>query len=281
MSRRKTNWHEATVCAIQIDLKEYSQLLKYHSEYILGTKSNYRMDLLVINKISDVPLNHNPISKIFSTYNIFEIKGIHSTLTSDAYYKTQGYAGLFINSYGKTNQLSRKDVTLSFITRKYPRKLIHHLTKDCKLPIVKTSPGVYYIDKEMYRTQIIITSELAPKDNLYLRCLTNQLSDSDLTEQLVQDYKQHQEQELYIRYLNQLTHANTRKDGVTTMYCEGLFELFGTSSKEIKEQATAEANEIITKQADTITEQADIITELSNTIATLKKLLAANGISVV
>lgn len=245
MKRRNTNWHEATICAIQIDLKEYSHLLQYHPEYILGNKRNYRIDLLVINKLTDEPLDNNPISQLFSTYNIFEIKGIHSTLTSDAYYKTHGYAGHFIDSHGQTNQLTRNDITLSFVSRKFPRKLITHLTKECKLTVAKMSPGVYYVNKEMYRTQIIVTSELSAPNNLYLRCLTNNLCDSNLTNRLMNDYKQHQNQEIYTKYLNQLTHANKRKDGVTPMYCEGIFELFGTSSKEIEENAT----EIATQKA--------------------------------
>ena len=74
LKKRNTNWHEAAVCAVQIDLQEYAHLLQFLSEYI------------------------------FKTYNLFEIKGIGSSISTDSYYNAIGYVGLFINQSGKPNQ---------------------------------------------------------------------------------------------------------------------------------------------------------------------------------
>lgn len=90
MILRRTNWHEAAVCAIQIDLRDYAHMLEYHPEYTLSNNNN-RIDLLVIRKLLNEPIPKS-IARIFKSYNLFEIKGICSSLTTDAYYKTNGHA---------------------------------------------------------------------------------------------------------------------------------------------------------------------------------------------
>ena len=82
-----------------------------------------------------------------------------------------------------------------------------------KKTIENYAPGIYYIHREMYRTQVIVTSELSPDENLYLRCLTNQLTKEDvpLVEDLVTDYRKNQEQTEYLKYMDYLA-KRTRKD---------------------------------------------------------------------
>ena len=117
----RTDWHEAIFCAVQIDLKEYSHLLEYHKEKSLSANGN-RMDMLVIKKQSGFQIPKH-IASIFRTHNIFEMKGLGSSLTSDAYHKTNGHAGYYIDLYPGTNTLSRHDISLTFPTLHYPRKL--------------------------------------------------------------------------------------------------------------------------------------------------------------
>lgn len=63
--------------------------------------------------------------------------------------------------------------------------------------------------------------------------MTNQLQDISLINRLADDYQAHKEQEIYIKYLHQITIANYTKKGEFLMVCEGLFNLYGTSSEEI------------------------------------------------
>lgn len=270
MKNHRVNWHEAAVCAMQIELRDYSQFLTFYPEYVLG-KNNYRIDLLIIHKLPNVSIPKN-IARIFNTYNIFEIKGIGSSITTDSYYKTNGYAGLLIDSCGKRNQYARQNISLSFLCTRYPRNLFRHLTKDCKLVLEKFSPGIYYIHNEMYQTQVLVTSELPPEENLYLRCMCNNISDTLMANRLAHDYKAHSDQEIYVKYMEQITNANNYTKGVSPMICEGILNLCGTSSKEIEEraiQATKEADaKIYIPQINKLTEENDY----------LKKLLLANGI---
>ncbi len=227
-SKRRVNWHEAASCAFQIELIDYSHILEYISEYPLG-KNSYRID---------------------------------------SYYKTIGYAGLLIAQMGKSEHLSHRyqysslDVSLTLLSCHYPRKLMKHLKQDRKIPVAKISDGVYYINKETFHIQIIVTKELSPEDNLYLHCLTDNLQDTALVNRLTNDYKLHQEQEIYIKYLHQVSTANFKKTkGDKTMVCEGLLNLCGTSSAEIIERTKKEDAEYYLPQIDY-----------------LKSLLTENGI---
>lgn len=273
-SKPRVNWHEAASCAFQIELKDYSHILEYISEYPLG-KNSYRIDLLVIKKLTDEIIPKN-IAQIFRTFNLLEIKGVGSSVSIDSYYKTIGYAGLLIAQMRKTGnaprntQYSSLDVSLTFLSCHYPRKLMKHLTQERNLPVAKISDGVYYINKETFPIQIIVTKELSYEDNLYLHCLTGNLQDDALVSRLADDYKLHQEQEIYIKYLHQVSTANTKAKGDNTMMiCEGLLNLCGTSSAEIIERTKKEDAEYYLPQINQLTSQ--------NTY--LKSLLVKHNIS--
>lgn len=247
----RVNWHEAASCALQIELRDYSDLLEYLTEYILG-KNSYRIDLLVVKKLTSQVIPKN-IARIFKTFNLFEIKGLGSSVSIDSYYKTIGYAGLLIAQSGTKNQYSRHDISLTFLSCHYPQKLMKHLRslqKEKKLTIEKFSPGIYHINKETFNTQIIVTSRLSPEEYLYLHCLTNKLQDTGLVNRLADDYKLHQEQDIYIRYMHQLTTANKKTEGDLLMVCEGLLNLFGTSSEEIIERTRKEEAEYYLPKID-------------------------------
>lgn len=261
------NWHEAAACAVQIELRDYADILEFQSEYILG-RNSYRIDLLVIKKLTGQTIPKN-IARIFSDYNLFEIKGAGSSANINSYYKTIGYAGLFIDQASRTKQYTSLNISITFLSFHYPRKLIKHLQKERNLTVAKSSPGIYYISIETFKIQIIVTKELPPEENLYLCCLTNNLRDISLINKLADDYEKHQNQDIYIKYLHQLTAANIKAKGESLMVCEGLLNLFGTSSEEIIERTKKESDDYYMPK----------INELSSQIDYLKNLLKQNNIS--
>lgn len=282
-SVRHVNWHEAAACAIEIEPRDYASLLQFLTEYILG-KNSYRIDLLVIRKLSgqEIP---KKIARIFRTYNLFEVKGIHSSVSTATYYKTIGYAGLFIDQISAQTPITGLDVSITFLAFHYPRKLIRHLKDERKITVAKKWKGIYYISKETFKIQIIVTRELPPDENLYLRCLTDHLQDSALINRLADDYTehQHQNQSLYNRYMHQLTTANLKPKGGSHMVCEGLLNLFGTSSAEIIENTRRESEEYylpkINELADANKQLAVSNKLLSSQIDYLQSLLKQNNIS--
>lgn len=278
--RHNTNWHEAAVCAIQIELKDYDHLLEYLTEYPLG-KNSFRIDLLLIKKLSEQPIPKN-IAKIFKTFNLFEIKGLGSSINTDCYYKTIGYASLLIDQMGRINQYINTDISLSFLCLRYPRRLMNHLKKKRELTVAKSSPGVYYIINEIFIIQIIVTRELSSEDNLYLHCMTGNLNDVKLINRLAEDYKIHQEQEIYVKYMHQLSNANIRSKGESTMVCEGLLNLFGTSEEEIVARTKAREADFYLPKIEALTnenaQQSSFIDELSSQVNYLKNLLTEHNI---
>lgn len=259
--KHNTNWHEAAVCAVQIDLQEYTHLLQFLSEYTLG-RNHYRIDLLIIKKISEEIIPKN-IANIFKTYNLFEIKGIGSSISTDSYYKTIGYAGLLINQSGKRNQYTALDISLSFLSFHYPKKLMKHLQKDRKLIVEKFSNGVYYAINETFIVQIIVTKELPPEENLYLHCLTDNLNNTELIKQLVNDYQMHQGQDIYIRYMNQLTNANSNRKGESLMF------------EEMMERARIEAENYYTSLFDTLNDKVEQLSSTNEQLSSSNEQLAS------
>lgn len=293
---RRVNWHEAAVCAIQIELRDFADILEFHKEYVLG-KNNYRIDLLVIKMLSDhlVPKN---IARLFKTYNLFEIKGIHSSVTSSAYYKTIGYAALLLDQINNnSDQCSSMDISITFLSFHYPRKLIKYLRKNNNFTIEKYSDGIYYINNETFKIQIIVTRELPPEENLYLCCLTNNLRDISMIKQLADDYAKHQDSEIYNKYLYQLSTANLETKGESFMVNEWLFNLFGTSSEEIAAHAKQESDEYYLPKLNELSaavehlsssneqlslsneQQASFIKQLTSQVNYLEGLLMQNNIS--
>ena len=270
--RQRVNWHEAAACAVEIELRDYADRLQFLSEYILG-KNSYRIDMLIIKNLSRQAIPKN-IARIFRTYNLFEVKGIQDSLSISSYYKTIGYAGLLIdqlNSVG-SSKCSALDLSITFLTFRYLRKLIKHLIEDRHLDIAKDDEGIYHISIETFDVQIIVTQELPPEENLYLRCLTNHLKDITLIKRLADDYAQHQDQNIYIKYMNQLATANMKEEGESPMVCEGILNLCGTSSAEIiaKTRKESEAQ---------IRELSESVEQLSSQVNYLKELLKKNNIS--
>ncbi|MCM1155351.1 MAG: hypothetical protein NC392_08320 [Roseburia sp.] len=143
------------------------------------------------------------------------------------------------------------------------------------MTIVKVFPGVYYIYKETFTTQIIVTKELSSEDNLYLHCLTNNLQNTALINQLAEDYSKHQEQDIYIKYMHQIATANINKKGRSSMVCEGILNLCGTSSAEIIERTKKEDAEYYLPKINQLTSQND---RLSSQNTYLKSLLKEHNI---
>lgn len=266
MQKHHVNWHEAAICALQIELRDYADLLDFQPEFILGSNS-YRIDLLIIRKVSGIQIPKN-IARIFKTCNLFEIKGLHSSVTASSYYKTIGYAGLFIDQNSGEVQYTSLDVSLTFLAFRFPRKLVRHLRSERNIAVEKISDGVYHINKETFQAQIIVIPELPPEENLYLRCLSDRLRDASLTDRLADDYTKHMDHPIYTNYLNQLAAASFETKGELPMVCEGILNLCGTSSEEIFARAKKKFEDYYLPQID----------ELSSQIEYLQNLLRQNNI---
>ena len=143
-------WHPAFYAGIQIGFSEEAEKLIFENEHQLGTKPK-EIDVLIIKKNSSDTIHKN-IRRIFRKYNIVEYK-------------------------------SPEDITITFVCKSYPRKLIQHLERDRGLSIREQEEGIYYIDGDTFPIQMILTSELSRTSNFWLRNLTNDMEDAEEIEE--------------------------------------------------------------------------------------------------
>lgn len=270
---RRTDWHKAIFCAVQLDLKDYAHLLEYEREYTLSANKNH-IDMLVIKKQTTFQIPKH-IATIFKAHNIFEMKGLGSTLSKQAYYKTNGHAGYYINLFQEKNAPDRQDITLTFPTLHYPRKLFKHLTEKCNKAIENPFPGVYYIINEMYETQVLVINELSPEDSLFLHCLTPKLNNPFLIENLTKDYLSNKNNELYVDYMNQF--FKSHKKGEQPMVCEGLLNYFGTSSEEIAEKAREKERQFYLPQIEELIAKVNQLTSENNQLISKNNQLTSEN----
>lgn len=116
---------------------------------------------------------------------------------------------------------------------------------------------------------------------MYLYCLTKNLTNLNLINNLTEDYQLHKSDPLYASYLNQFLLSRTK--GEPLMVCEGIFKLYGTSSEEIMEQGIQKAQQIYLPQIEQLTSEKESLnlqnSLLVSEISKLKQLLAQNNIA--
>ena len=96
-----------------------------------------------------------------------------------------------------------------------------------------------------------------------------------MTKRLADDYAQHKDLDIYIKYLNQLATASLITKRESSMVCEGLFNLFGTTSEEVIARARKESEDYYLPQIDELSSSNKLLT---SQIDYLKNLLNQNNI---
>lgn len=116
---------------------------------------------------------HKNIGRIFRKHNIIEYKGPGDYLSLDDFYKVYGYACFYKADVNRVNEIGINELTISFISERYPGRLMKHLQNDVGLKVTKIEAGIYYVMGDKIPMQVIVTKELSTKENLWLRNLTN------------------------------------------------------------------------------------------------------------
>lgn len=224
MENRLLQWHPAFYAGIQIEFGDEVNKLIFEQEYNLSTKP-LQIDVLIIKKNYDGKIHKN-IGKIFKSYNIIEYKSPTDYLSVDDYYKVNAYAYLYKSLNNSVDEIKIYDLSITFVCRHFPRDLFTHLKKVRDLNIEKIADGIYYVNRDVIMTQILITSELSEKENFWLHYLTNDIKDIETIEKLTAEYSKHEHNELYKSVMNVIIHANQQKFEEVKFMCEALKELF-------------------------------------------------------
>lgn len=160
-------WHPAFFANIQIELRDEADKLKFENEHHLSKKP-MQIDVLIIKKEKSGQIRKN-IGRIFKKHNVIEYKSPGCSLGIDDFYKVYGYACFYKADVVRANSIPAKEVTITFVSERYPRKLIRHLRTVRKYEVEKVESGIYSVKGDVFSIQILITKELSEKENLWLR----------------------------------------------------------------------------------------------------------------
>ena len=180
LENTKIQWHSGFYGAAELEFSADREALEFSREYNLS-KEPLRMDLLIIKKMTDVRTK-NEIGYMFRTHNIVEYKSPDDSLSISDYYKTMAYACLYKGLEDRADQIPAREVTVSFVRDRYPRKLFEALRRE-GMTIEEPFRGIYYIKGlAFFDTQIIVTKRLDPKNHCGLRVLSANASREDVEE---------------------------------------------------------------------------------------------------
>ena len=234
----KIQWHPAFCAAAELELRFNKDDLEFKREYNLSKKP-LQMDLLIIEKRKGVQIQ-NEIGKIFRGHNIIEYKSPSDSLSVDDFYKVYGYTNFYKADTGKVNEIPIQELTITLVSKRYPRELIRHLKEVRHYTIDNPEEGIYYVIGDILPIQILVTNRLSPEKNLWLYSLTDTLKDMSVTRQLLEDYKKNKEDQLYQAVMEIIVKANENrlKEGKRDM-CNALLELMKDELDEKREEGEA------------------------------------------
>ncbi len=224
-------WHDGFHAALQIELQGESAHLRFCSEYELYKKS-LRIDTVVIKESDAKPIQKN-IGKIFRKHNLIEYKSPDDYLSIDDFYKVYGYACLYQSNTEKVHGISMEDITITFVCSHFPRKMLKLLKKERGIGVVRKGKGIYQLTNDPISMQIIVNTQLSPKENVWLCSLKRDLAMDINTKRLLREYKGHRESNLYQAAMDLIMRANQKTmEEAGNMVCDAIKEIFADEWKK-------------------------------------------------
>jgi hypothetical protein len=160
---------------VQLTFYPYRKNLSFVFEHPLNSEP-LRIDVVIIKKKQGVVID-NPIGAMFRGVNILEYKSPADHLSVQNFHKVGAYARL----YCVQNGVDTRDMTISFVTASYPRKLFDYLRKECRFKVSERHPGIYYVEGDIFPIQIIETKRLeGEKVGIWLKELRGGLKGEEL-----------------------------------------------------------------------------------------------------
>ena len=286
-SDKKLQWHQAFYANIQIEFKDFADKLIFENEHHLGTQPK-RIDVLIIKKEDSTPITKN-IGRIFRKHNILEYKSPDDYISINDYYLVYGYACLYKSDESRENHIPINEITITLVSRNFPKKLAKYLKKVLKYDIQFIENGIYYINGDIIPIQLIVTKDLTDEQNVWLHNLTNDIHNTDVVNMLILEYDKHQKDNHYKSVMDILVHANKETFKEVTNVCKALEDLYWEVhgeriQREQKEALDKAVSEAVSKAVtEAISEKDLLLAEkdsiLASQAAYIKQLEAQLGIT--
>ena len=168
-------YHPAFCAAMGLELREDKEHLVFDAEYNLNTKPN-RIDQLIINTVDDTKVKSG-LGAIFKRHNLIEFKSFDDSLDERVYFRTLGYANLYI-AYGASG-IVPKDITLSFLRERYPRRLMNYFRAE-GFVISKYEDGIYHIRKQGHMDMQVVVTRRLGEPYAWINKITKSLEPRDI-----------------------------------------------------------------------------------------------------
>lgn len=211
---KRSQWHPAFYGALHLELVENKKDLEFKEEFILNTLP-LRVDTLIIKKKNKCVIQ-NEIGQIFRLHNIVEYKSPNDTLNYNTFLKGIAYAYLYKAREKHVDDIQLMDITLSFIRKRKPTKLLKKL-KEEKFIIEEFRPGIYYVSRnDSIAIQIVVSKELDKRNHIWLNSLTDELSE------------EHAKKLVYM--------TNDLKELDDKYYADSVWEIVTTQNKQLLEE---------------------------------------------
>ncbi|MDE7299143.1 MAG: 3-isopropylmalate dehydrogenase [Lachnospiraceae bacterium] len=230
---KRLQWHPAFFAGLQIELAEEVQYLHFENEHLLGSKP-MQVDVLVIKKEPERRIQKN-IGRIFRGHNILEYKGPGDSFGVDDFFKVYGYTCFYKSDTQRENEIRAKDISISLVCCHYPRELVRCLWQEQHRVVRQRENGIYDISDALFPIQLIVTGQLDPEENLWLRSLTNDLKNGEEARKLLLAYQKHRTEKLYQSVMDIIVRANKERFRVNDM-CEALEEIMKDKLEERERQ---------------------------------------------
>ena len=278
---KRLPWHAGFYASIQIELEEDAENLIFENEHQLSKKP-LAMDVLIIKKLQEQEIKKK-IGKIFKGHNIIEYKSPDDGLSIDDFYKVIAYAGLYKSDVQCVDSIKAEDITITFVSKGYPRKMILHIQKVQGLEVTEVAQGRHYITGGMFPMQLLVTSKLSEEENFWLRNLRNDIKLKEEAESILKEYEKHNHSNLHKSVMDLIVRANEQKfEEARGSMCDALMELMQDVIQEkvedgkklgILEGAQEKLFEQVQKKLAKGKNVEQIADELEESVDVIKKLI--------
>ncbi len=270
----KIQWHPAFDAALQIELGEEAKYLEFEPEHLLSKKP-MQIDVLVKNE-KHVQIKKN-IGRIFRQHNIVEYKSPDDTLTIDDFYKVYGYTCIYKAESKTIDEISAKELTITFACYHYPAKMIEKLRADRGITVKEIENGIYYLSGDVIPIQLLLIPKLSKKNNYWLNNLRNDLKAGGEIRSIIEKYEKYKNSKLYQAVADAIMRANWKEVEEERNMCEALRELFADdleqSRKEGKMETKIEQTIKKYKKGCSIEQTADMLEESPALIRQIYELI--------
>ncbi|MDO5405761.1 MAG: 3-isopropylmalate dehydrogenase [Eubacteriales bacterium] len=249
MEKKPLQWHPGFQSALQVELMEDREHLRFEKEYNL-TRKPLEIDVL-IKKDDDYQVGKS-IGRIFRRHNIIEYKSPEDYVSLNVLYKVLGYACLYQSDTERVGEIHPDDITTSIMCSHYPRKLLSYLHRRYGTEVRSMYPGVYYLTNLLFPVQIVILPQLPGEDYVWMSRLRCDLNAEEDVKLLTAAYSSREHDPLYQSVMDVIVRANEEEFKEEHGMCDALMEILEELADK---RAEKKAVELAEKKAEELAEK--------------------------